>query len=78
VATVTRLTTKHQTTIPLEVRRALSLTAGDHVEFSVEGSTVTLRKAAPRPSDDLVFRLIQAHAMRDWDTPEDDEAFRDL
>jgi hypothetical protein len=25
-----------------------------------------------------VFRLVQAHAMRDWDTPEDDEAFRDL
>jgi antitoxin PrlF len=78
VATVTRLTTKHQTTIPVEVRRALGLQAGDQVEFSVEGSTVTLRKAAPRLSEDLVFRLIQAHAMRDWDTPEDDEAFREL
>jgi AbrB family looped-hinge helix DNA binding protein len=78
VAAVTRLTTKHQTTIPAEVRRALGLKAGDQVEFSVEGSTVTLRKAEPRLSDDLVFRLIQTHAMRDWDTPEDDEAFRDL
>jgi hypothetical protein len=48
------------------------------VEFSVAGSTVTLRKAEPRLSDDLVLRLVQAHAMRDWDTPEDDEAFRDL
>jgi hypothetical protein len=57
---------------------ALGLRAGDQVEFSVEGSTVTLRKAEPRLSDDLVFRLVQAHAMRDWDTPEDDEAFRDL
>jgi antitoxin PrlF len=76
--TVTRLTTKHQTTIPVEVRRALGLAAGDQVEFSVEGSTVTLRKAEPRLSEDLVFRLVQAHAMRDWDTPEDDEAFRDL
>jgi antitoxin PrlF len=78
VATVTRLTTKHQTTIPVEVRRALGLKAGDQVEFSVEGNAVTLRKAEPRLSDDLVFRLVQAHAMRDWDTPEDDEAFRDL
>ena len=78
MAAVTRLTTKHQTTIPVEVRRALGLQAGDQVEFSVEGSTVTLRKAAPRLSEDLVFRLIQAHAMRDWDTPEDDEAFREL
>jgi antitoxin PrlF len=78
VTSVTRLTTKHQTTIPVEVRRALGLEAGDQVEFRVEGGTVTLRKAEPRLSDDLVFRLVQTHAMRDWDTPEDDEAFRDL
>ena len=76
--TTTRLTTKHQTTIPVEVRRALSLAAGDQVEFHIEGTTVTLRKAQPRLSEDLVFRLVQTHAMRDWDTPEDDEAFRDL
>lgn len=78
MATVTRLTTKHQTTIPVEVRRALDLEAGDQVEFRVDGTTVTLRKAEPRLSEDVLFRLIQTHAMRDWDTPEDDEAFRDL
>lgn len=78
MTTVTRLTTKHQTTIPAEVRHALDLEAGDQVEFSVEGKTVTLRKAEPRLSEDLLFRLVQTHAMRDWDTPEDDEAFRDL
>ena len=75
---VTRLTVKHQTTIPAEVRRVLGLKSGDQVEFSIEGNVVTLRKARPRLSDDLAFRLVQAHAMRDWDTPEDDEAFRDL
>ena len=75
---VTRLTTNHQTTIPVEVRRVLGLAAGDQVEFRIEGATVTLRKAEPRLSEDLVFRLVQTHAMRDWDTPEDDEAFRDL
>ena len=78
MSAVTRLTSKHQTTIPVEVRRALGLEAGDQVEFSVEGTVVTLRKARPRLSEDLAFRLIQTHAMRDWDTPEDDEAFRDL
>ena len=78
MSTVTRLTTKHQITIPVEVRRALGLRAGDQVEFSVDGNTVTLRKAEPRLSDDLVFRLVQAHGMRDWDTSEDDEAFRDF
>ena len=78
MTTVTRLTSKHQTTIPLEVRLALGLAAGDRVEFQVEGSTVTLRKAEREPADDLAFRLVQTHAMRDWATPEDDEAFRDL
>jgi AbrB family looped-hinge helix DNA binding protein len=76
VPTVTRLTTKHRTTIPAEVRRALGLRAGEQVEFRVDGSTVTLRKAEPGLSEDLVLRLIQAHAMRNWHTPEDDEAFR--
>jgi AbrB family looped-hinge helix DNA binding protein len=65
VSSVTRLTTKHQITIPMEVRRALGLQADDQVEFAVEGSTVTLRKAEPYRSDDLVFRLVKAHAMRD-------------
>jgi bifunctional DNA-binding transcriptional regulator/antitoxin component of YhaV-PrlF toxin-antitoxin module len=60
------------------LRRALGIKAGDYVEFTVEGGTATLRKAEPRLSDDLAFRLVQAHAMRDSDTPEDDEAFRDL
>lgn len=78
MAMVTRLTTKHQTTIPVEVRRTLDLSAGDRVEFSIEGGTVTLRKARRHLAEDLVFRLVQAHTMRDWDTPEDDEAFRDL
>lgn len=78
MSTITRLTTKHQTTIPLEVRRVLGVKAGDQVEFRVEGTTVTLLKAERRLPDDLVFQLAQTHAMRDWDTPEDDEAFRDL
>ena len=74
---VTRLTAKHQTTIPAEVRRVLGLKAGDRVEFSIEGTVVTLRKAEVLP-DELAFRLVQAAAMYDWNTPEDDEAFRDL
>jgi antitoxin PrlF len=75
VPKLTRLTTKHQTAIPLEVRRVLGLEAGDQVEFRVEGTTVTLRKAERQLPDDLVFQLALSHAMRDWDTPEDDEAF---
>lgn len=75
---VTRLTRKHQTTIPLSVREALGLKAGDYVEFAVRGSKVAVRKASRRISEDVLFKLAQTKAMADWDSPEDDEAFRDL
>jgi antitoxin PrlF len=75
---VTRLTQKYQTTIPADVRKALGLRAGDYVEFAVKGGKVSVRKAEKRLSEDVLFALAQTYAMRDWDTPEDDEAFRDL
>jgi antitoxin PrlF len=75
---ITRLTSKNQTTIPGPVRKALGLKSGDYVEFSVRGGKVSLRRAARRVSEDTLFKLAQTHAMRDWDTPEDDDAFRDL
>jgi AbrB family looped-hinge helix DNA binding protein len=75
---VSRLTTKYQATIPTSVRRALGLKAGDRVSFAIKGRTVTITKAKPGMDENLAWRLTQAHAMRDWDTPEDDEAFRDL
>ena len=78
MAIITKLTTKCQTTIPAEVRGVLGVKAGDHVEFQIEDDRVTISKAQPGLSDDAVFNLAQATAMRDWDTPEDDEAFRDL
>jgi AbrB family looped-hinge helix DNA binding protein len=73
-----RLTTKYQATIPAAVRRALGLRAGDRVAFTVKGRTATIAKAKPGLDENLAWRLTQARAMRDWDTPEDDEAFRDL
>lgn len=75
---VSRLTTKYQATIPTVVRRALKLKAGDRIAFSVKGRTVTVTRAKPRVDENLAWRLTQARAMQDWDTPEDDEAFRDL
>ena len=75
---VSRLTTKYQATIPASVRHALGLKAGDRVAFAIKGRRVTITKAKPGVDEDLAWRLTQAHAMRDWDTPEDDEAFRDL
>jgi antitoxin PrlF len=75
---VSRLTTKYQATIPSAVRRALKLKAGDRIAFTVKGRSVTVSRVKPSLDDDLAWRLTRARAMQDWDTPEDDEAFRDL
>jgi antitoxin PrlF len=75
---VTRLTTKYQTTIPAEIRNKLGIGKGDFVEFVIEGKSVRLKKARRRLSDEDALRLAQMQAFGDWDTPEDDEAFRDI
>jgi AbrB family looped-hinge helix DNA binding protein len=72
---VTRVTTKGQATIPAEVRKRLKLKAGDSVVFRFEGRRVVLSKADRL---DPAFLKLQQQAFADWDTPEADEAFRDL
>lgn len=74
---LTRLTAKHQITVPRHVRQLLGIKAGDYVEFVVRGDKASLRKTTRVP-DEVLLQFVQSHAMRDWDTPEDDEAFRDL
>lgn len=39
------VTSKGQTTIPGEIRRALNIRAGDRLEYAVEGKYATLRVA---------------------------------
>jgi hypothetical protein len=39
---------------------------------------VTIARARPGLREDLAWRLTRARSMGDRDTPEDDEAFRDL
>ena len=75
---VTRLTTKYQTTVPAEVREKLGLGKGDLVEFVIEGKSVRLKKARRRLTEEEAFQLSQMDAFGDWNTPEDDEAFRDI
>jgi antitoxin PrlF len=47
-----KLTSKAQTTIPLPVRNALRLAAGDEVSYTIEGDRVILTKAEKPIADD--------------------------
>ena len=70
-----KITTKGQTTIPASVRKKLGLKPGDFVEFKLAKNAVTLSKADRL---DAAFLNLAAETFADWNSKEDDEAFRDL
>ncbi|AUB84814.1 AbrB/MazE/SpoVT family DNA-binding domain-containing protein [Candidatus Thiodictyon syntrophicum] len=71
-----RITSKGQTTVPKEVRDALSAGPGDLLAWEIAGDgRVRVRRAAPLDLDYL--QALEA-TLREWSSPEDDEAFREL
>ena len=74
---LSKVTTKGQTTIPKEIREALHVHAGDTLAFEAQGDgTVMVRKVAP--FDAAWHAAISQTLSEEWDSPEDQEAFRDL
>lgn len=75
--TVTKLTSKSQTTVPLPVRQALGIKAGDQVLFDVkENNTVELRKV--EPLDIAYLKAVECTLSEEWNSKADDDAFSDL
>lgn len=72
---VSRLTVKHQVTVPADVRAALGLKAGDHVAFEVEGGRAVIRRAEPI---DRVWAAAVGSTLTEWAEDEDEDAWRDL
>ena len=70
-----KVTTKGQTTIPASVRKKLGLRPGDFVEFKVGKGGVMLSKADRL---DAAFLKLAEETFSDWNSKEDDEAFRGL
>lgn len=71
-----RLTSKSQTTVPAGVRKRLNLKPGDTVIFEeFEAGTVCIRKAEPL---DLEFLSALETTLSEWNSDNDDRAYRDL
>lgn len=70
-----KLTSKYQATIPEPVRRALHLSAGDSIAFDIENNLIRIRKARPI---DLAFAQSLEGTLSEWQSEEDEEAYRDL
>lgn len=73
---ITKLTTKHQTTIPKAVREALHLHSKDHIAFEIlPDQTVILRRVTPL---DVEYYKALASTLSEWESEEDDKAYGNL
>ena len=67
-----KLTSKAQTTIPLPVRTALRLAAGDELAYAIEADRVILTRASNSGGDDPFA------TFSEWSSKADREGYADL
>jgi len=70
-----RLSSKGQVTIPKEIREAIGLEPGNMIAYEVQNGSVILSRVE---AFDATFHEALSKTLEEWDSPEDDEAFRDL
>lgn len=70
-----RITARGQTTIPKAIREAADLREGDVIAFEIEADHLIVRKVVAG-RDDYLRGL--SRTMSEWDSPEDEDAWRDL
>lgn len=72
---LSQLSAEGQIILPKEIQELLSLSPGDMIAYEVREGTVTLKRVEPF---DTVFHQALSATPEEWDSPEDDRAFRDL
>lgn len=73
---VSTMTSKNQITVPALVRKALGLEKGDALVFAIgDDGAVSVRKAVPF---DRAFTTSLRSTLPEWDSADDDEAYREL
>ena len=72
---ISRVTSKYQATIPSDIRDILKLGRGDSIAFSITDGKVVLEKV--QPVDANFLRMLD-RTLSEWNSPEDDDAFKDL
>lgn len=71
-----RLTSKYQATVPKEIRHHLHLKSGDEIFYELlPDDTVIVRKSSPL---DLEYLKALNATMNEWESREDDEAYKHL
>lgn len=75
MASLSKVTSKYQATIPREVREFLGVKQGDTVRYEIDGGEVKLRRATPM---DLAYHGAVAATLTEWNSKADDDAYEDL
>ena len=70
-----RITARGQATIPKRVREAANLNTGDLLSFEVQSDHLVVRKL---PKADDAYLQGVSRTLDEWNSPEDDAAWRDL
>jgi bifunctional DNA-binding transcriptional regulator/antitoxin component of YhaV-PrlF toxin-antitoxin module len=69
------LTTKHQATVPKQVREVLQLAAGDRIQWILDPQGVVRVRKAPTNTE---LGALEATLVPEWDSADDDEAYAGL
>lgn len=71
-----KISSKGQVTIPADVRKKLHLATGDTIAWETEADgRIWVRRIEPL---DLDYLAAVSGTLSEWNSPEDDEAYRDL
>ncbi len=70
-----KLSSKGQVTIPREIREKVGLEPGHLVTYEVKDGVIILKRVEPF---DAAFHEALSKTLDEWNSPEDEEAFRDL
>jgi len=70
-----KLSSQGQVTVPKAIREQLALLPGDLVAYEVAGGKVVLTRVDPF---DAGYHAALSTTLEEWDSPEDDEAFKGL
>lgn len=73
---ITKLTSKHQTTVPKAVREVLQLSSKDQIAFEIlPDNTVILRRVTPL---DIEYYHALTSTLSEWESGEDESAYGNL